>query len=288
MKLNYISKWGAKISLSNNDLFYLTNVDGMTAAATDIASIIIGGIDGDFINNVQAQPRGIIIDLRFKNGVNVEYATREILKTIKLKQTGTLEWTQNGKTKTIKGVVESVTMPRFENGVIMQIALHCGSPFWEDIADIVTEINQFIDLHYFTDDPFGQLYFTDEGQAFGLYDTSRTRTVENEGDVAVGMKIEVLALGTVTNPIIYDQNGNFFGVGYTEKPLVMQEGDTLIINTVAGNKYVELNGVNQLNKVKPRSTWLQLDAGKNEFAINSDDEGIDNMTFALSYRQRYI
>ena len=290
MELNYISKWGAKISLSNNNLFWLTNVDGLTYSTTDISAVVIGGIDGDSINNVQAQPRGIVLDLRIKSGVNVEAAKREILQTIKLKQKATLEWTQNNKTLTIQGVVESIEMPRFNNEVTMQVTLHCSQPFWEDLNEILTEINQFVNLHYFTTELGGMLYFQPEGRPLGEYDTSRTRSFINSGDVSVGMQIEVLALSSVTNPIIYDQNGNFFGVGYgTEtKQVVMQQGDKLIINTVAGNKYVELNGVNQLDKVKPQSTWLQLEAGQNEFSINSDDANVDNMIFTLSYKQRYI
>lgn len=288
MELTYISKWGASISLSNNVLFWLTNVDGLTWANSDIASIVIGGIDGDTINNIQAQPRGIICDFRIKNGVNVEAAKREILQTIKLKQKCTLEWTQNNRTLTIEGVVERVEMPRFDNGVTMQVAIHCGQPFWQDLTEIISEINEAIPLHYFTDYADDMLYFLEDGMPFGEIDMSRTRTVVNLGDVAVGMQIEVLAYKTVTNPIIYGQNGTFFGVGYGTKELVMNEGDKLIINTVAGNKYVTLNGDNVLDKVKPRSTWLQLDAGENEFSIDSADEDTDNMTFSLSYMQRYI
>lgn len=288
MELIYISKWGGTLDLVKNNLFWLTNVDGMTAAATDISSVVIGGIDGDTINNIQAQPRGIIFDLRIKQTANVEEAKREILRIVKLKQTCTLQWTQNNRPLTIKGVVDAVTMPRFTNGVTMQISIHCGQPFWEDLNEIVAEINDAINLFYFTDYDDDMLYFPEEGIPFGEYDTSRTRTFDNTGDVSVGMTIEVLAYKTVTNPIIYDANGNFFGVGYGSKSVIMYAGDILVINTQAGEKSVLLNGVSQLDKVKPRSTWLQLQAGENEFSINSDDAETDNMVFTLSYKQRYI
>ena len=288
MELQYISKWGASISLANNNLFVLTNVDGLTWADSDIASIIIGGIDGDSVNNIQARPRGIVFDFLVKNGINVEYAKRTILQTIKLKQQCKLVWTQNNRTWTIEGVVERIEMPRFDNGVTMQVAIHCGQPFWEDLDTIISEINEAIPLHYFTDYADDMLYFIEDGMPFGEIDMSRTRTIVNLGDVSVGMQIEVLAYKTVTNPIIYGEGGKFFGVGYGTKSLVMNEGDKLTINTVAGEKSVELNGVSVLDKVKPQSTWLQLDAGENEFSIDSSDEETDNMTFSLSYRQRYI
>lgn len=288
IELLFVSKWGGVLDLINSDLFVITNVDGMTAAATDISSVVIGGIDGDFINNIQAQPRGIIFDLRIKQGVNVEYAKRAVLEIVKLKQTCSLQWTQNNKTLTIKGVVDTVTMPRWNNEVTMQISIHCGQPFWEDLNEILAEISEAKNLHYFTDIEGDMLYFPETGIPLGEYDLSRTRKFFNAGDVAVGMIIEVLAVDTVTNPIIYDQNGNFFGLGYGSKSLTMYAGDKLIINTKTGEKSVTLNGVSQLDKIKPQSTWLQFAAGENEFSINSDDSSVENMIFSLIYRQRYI
>ena len=289
MELKYISKWGESLSLHNNEYFYLTDMDGMTRASTDISSIVIGGVDGDDVTNIQAVPRSIVMDFRIKSGVNVEDAKRAVLQVVKLKQQCTLEWTQNARTLTIQGIVDSVEMPRFNNEVTMQISLHCEQPFWQDVDQIINEINEAKPLHWFTATEGDMLYFEEVGRPLGEYDTSRTRIFVNAGDVAVGMIIEVIAYGTVTNPIIYDQYNNFFGVGYGTKSLTMQEGDVLTINTVKGQKTVTLNGTtNLLDKVKPQSTWLQLEAGANEFSVNSDDVAVNNMTFLLNYTQRYI
>ena len=115
MKLDYISARGDRLPLVNNDLFYLTNVDGMTIAGTSIASSTIGGADGDIVNNVQANVRQIVLDLRIRNGVDVEEAKRAVLRIVKIKQKGSLEWTQNDTTVTISGIVESIDMPRWNN-----------------------------------------------------------------------------------------------------------------------------------------------------------------------------
>lgn len=288
IELTYFSRWGGSLSLAHNSLFTLKNIDGLTWSATDISSIVIGGIDGDSINNIQAQPRDIVLDFLVKDGVNVEQAIRQILRTIKIKQSCELQWTQNGRTWRIYGVVDAIEVPRFNSNVTLQISIHCERPFWEELEDTEGEIDEFIDMHYFTDYPDEMLYFPADGIPFGEIDLRRTRVIENRGDVAVGMVIEVLAYDTVTNPIIYAENGTYFGVGYDTKPLVMSEGDRLIINTTVGEKSVELNGVNVLDKIKPSSTWLQLQAGENEFSINSDDDVTNNMAFTLSYRQRYV
>jgi hypothetical protein len=286
----FVSARGEAISLSANNDFYLTHIDGQTTASASLSSNVIGGVDGDTVNNMQADARPLIFDLRFKDGVDVEDAKRRLLRVIKLKQNGTVVWEQNGRTVEISGIVEKIDMPRWAKGIVMQVEMHCEQPFWEDIKDVVERISEAIDLHFFTDNSADMLYFTEEGIAFGEYDTTRAKNFYNEGDVSVGLEIDIVALATVTNPIIYDMNNNFFGVGYgtAEKQVVMHSGDKIVITTHRGKKSVTLNGVSIFNKIKPNSTWLQLATGDNRFAINSDDEALDNMTFSLIYKQRYV
>jgi hypothetical protein len=289
-KFDFISQRGDVLSLSANPDFILTHIDGQTSASASVSSNVIGGVDGDTVSNMQTEFRSLIFDLRIRSGVDVEEAKRRILRVIKLKQSGTVLWSQNNRTVSITGKVERIEMPRWANGIVMQIEMHCEQPFWEDIDEIVEQISEAINLHYFTDDPTDMLYFTDEGIVIGEYDLTRSKNFFNEGDVSVGIEIEILAVATVTNPIIYDSENNFFGVGYgtADKQVKMQSGDKIVITTHRGKKSVTLNGVSLFNKIKPNSTWLQLATGDNRFAINSDDDALDNMTFSLSYKQRYI
>lgn len=283
---------GEILNLWNNDLFFLVDQEGQTQANADISALTIGDIDGDLITNVRSQPRTIILTMRINPAVNVEEAKRAILKVVKLKQTGTILWSQNDRTVMISGIVESIDMPRWNEAVAMQITLHCQIPFWENVEETIQLINESIPLQYFTaiEDPTSSmLYFPDDGIVFSEYDTARSRTFENDGDVAVGMEIEIVAFDTVTNPIIYDGNGNFFGVGYGTKAVTLEAGDTIQISTVRGNLSVTKNRTtNLLNYIAPRSTWLQLQTGENTFRINSADESTDNMTFSITYKARYI
>lgn len=288
MQLDFISARGDILPLVNNKYFTITNIDGMTAATTSLSSNVISGLDGDTVNNAQAQPRGIVIDLRIRPEVNVEEAKREILKVVKLKQSGALIWTQNERTVTISGIVETVDMPRWNEAVTMQFSLYCSQPFWEDANYIISQISEAVDLHYFTANNTDMLFFPEEGLAFGEIDTIRTKRFFNAGDVAIGLEITIVALETVTNPIIYDQNGNFFGVGYESRPVVMHAGDAIKISTVRKHKSVTMNGVSLLDKIRPLSVWLQLETGDNIFTINSNDASFSNVNFNIQYKQRYI
>ena len=292
MNFEFENTRGELLNLWKNDLFYLVNGANQTQANADISAITLGGMDGDVPTSVRTQPRTITLTLRINPAVDVEYAKREILKVCKLKQSGILRWSQNGRTLEIKGIVETIDMPRWNNAVAMQITLHCSIPYWEDHDETIQQISDSIGLHYFTseDDPSSfMLFFPDEGIPFSEYDSSRTRSFYNDGDVAVGMNIEIVAFDTVTNPIIYDSEGNFFGIGYGTKQVTMAAGDVIKICTVRGKLSVTKNGSqNLMNYVVPRSTWLQLKTGENSFRIDSADAETDNMTFSLTYKQRYI
>lgn len=303
MTFDYISARGDRLPLATNELFVLVNVDGMTSVATSISSSKVANGDGDIVNNVQADPRPITIDLRIREGVNVEDAKRAILQVVKIKQRGSLEWKQNDRAVIISGIVENIELPRWTNAATMQISMYCSQPYWEDIDFVVQQISEAIDLHWFEDSAGGMLYFPAEGIPLGEYDTIRTKSFYNRGDVAVGLEISIVAFDTVTNPIIYDGRGNFFGLGYTtetpssnpqlgsalfSKPFYMEAGDHVVITTHKGNKTVRKNGVMVLDYIKPQSKWLQLEAGDNLFTINSDDDSLSNMTFSLEYKQRYV
>lgn len=289
MILEFISAKGEIMPLTGNQYFKLSNVDGITTASVNIASSTTPSLDGDIVNNTQVTPRSIVLDLAIER--EVEKAKRYILKYVKPKMTASLRMTQNERTTQISGVVEAIEMPRFTNLATMQITLHCSQPFWEDIEYSSQDIAEVIDLFYFTDneeseiedDEDNMLYFPEEGIPFGEYDANRTKVLTNDGDVEIGIEIHIVALGTVTNPVIGNYEGEYIGVDIT-----MQAGQEIIITTGKGEKKIELDGENKISKIREGSTWLQLRVGENEFTIDSDDEETGNMYFTVVYRQRYV
>lgn len=279
--LHYIGANGNDVDLFRNDYFELTNADGLTGVSSDISSSTTPSMDGDKVNNVRTQPRGIVLDLRVKNGVDVEEAKRYILHTIKPKQKGRLVFTQRGRAIDITGVVEAISMPRFGRGVVMQVSLYCSSPYWQDVENVLVEISRAISLHYFPIDENG-LAFPSDGIPFGEYDLNMTQTYTNDGDADCGMVISIIAIGDVTNPVIYKADGSYIGVNDS-----LVAGDELIINTNRGEKRITKNGTNVLNKIKSGSSFIQLDTGDNELTINSDS-GQGNMYFAITFKRRFV
>lgn len=82
MKFDYINSRGDVLSLINSENFILVNIDGQTAAASNISSVVTGGVDGDSVNSIQAQPRPLVLDLKILK--NVE-KTKENIRNCQVK-----------------------------------------------------------------------------------------------------------------------------------------------------------------------------------------------------------
>lgn len=281
-KLEFIGANGNIINLFDNPYYGITNIDGFTVADVEVASSTTASIDGDVINNLRVTPRTVVLDLKVKNNVNVETAKRWLLQTVKPKLPGRIRMTQDGRETELGGIVENIEMPRFTNGVICQVSLHCSVPYWQDVNYVLVEISRLIDLHYFPKDQ-GGLAFPSGGIPLGSYNLNNTQTYYNDGDAETGMLITIIALGDVVNPIIYDVTGAYIGVIDT-----MAEGDVIEINTNRGEKYVRKNGENIFSKIKSGSSFLQLAIGDNQLTVNADSGTQNNMYFMITFKRRFV
>lgn len=279
--LDIISKTGAAMPLFDNPYFILTDCDGLTRFTALLSASSVPGVDGDTVNNIQAQARTVNLYLRVRPGSVVEEMRDYVLSFIKPMQRTTLRLQTKNRLVDLVGICEAVEMPRFTNGVTMLITLHCEEPYWADTLSVVQEIGFLINMHYF---PPEGLAFPAEGIPFGVYDFNRTTAFVNAGDVPVGLHIEIVALSTVTNPTMYDVNtGEFMRLKTT-----MNASDSIVITTHKGNKTITHNGENIIDKLTLDSTWFLLETGENQFMIDSDDVLKNNVYFRITYKQRYV
>lgn len=281
--LDFISARGNILPLVNNPYFNLSRVDGLTRTNVALATSSIPSMDGDKVNNIQAQPRSIVLYLETKGGTNVEEAKRYATSFVKPKLPGTLRWKQNEREIEITGIVQALEMPRFSKKCVMQITLYCSEPYWADLGYLITELSNIVGMHYFPLNE-GGLAFPEEGIPFGVYERNHVKNYINEGDAASGMLITITTLTVATNPVLRNMvSGQYIGINDT-----LAAGDEVIISTYKGRKTITKNGVNIIDKIMPGSTFLQLDVGSNEFMIDSDDEEIANMYFTLTYKRLFV
>lgn len=284
MKLEFIAANGQVLDLLSNPLFKIANIDGLTSVNVALAKSTTAGVDGSVITGRRTEDRTIILDLVIDHW-RVESAVREILSYIKPKEQGQLRWTTATRSWVIPANVEVIDTPRTsEPPVHMQIDFTCPEPYWSDVDFIIGEVGDVIPAHYFTDDPSDQLFFTSEGQAFGIIDLEQSQTFVNEGDTSVGIIITIVALGTVINPKIYNLKGEFIGVNLT-----MSANQELVIDTRKMHKSIRLNGQNKLGSLIRGSTFLQMETGSNEFTILHDsDVDTGSCYFTIAYQPQHV
>ncbi len=276
-----ISPNNETLYLSNDVHFSLINIENQTLNENSISSLKVAGTDGDIINNVASNPRTITISLYLRG--NVEISKRYIMRYCKPKLNHVISWTQEKRTLLIDGILEAVTMPRWENGVIMQLKFYCPSPFWLDKDITSGELSDGVGLHYFTTEPNNQLAFYGDGIVMGAINTIHTQTFFNDGDVETGMTIDIFTQDGIVNPIIYADGGIFIGVNKTLAPR-----DHLEITTGKGEKDIKLHGVSIISDIMDGSIFPQMKVGENTFRIDSEGGQLNNVYMRLNYRKAYI
>jgi len=290
MQLTLINKNNQVLDLLNNrDKFILSAAEGLHGIETDIAESETPYTDGATIESVRALPRGIelVFTLRGNISASIDYFT----SIVKSKQFVTLREVEGERDITIKGVATVPPYSRMLQTCKITLSVYCGQPYWEDVAHLVEVISEYIDLLTFPQE--GQ-YFTEYGRPFGAIDTDLTKTFENKSDASVGMLIELVAMGDVVNPRISCSTGEQNG-WYMQLNLTLQANDELEINTVKGNKYITINGLDTYNGEPilnylewQGNEWLQLETGENTFSVTTKDGATNsNVYYSLIYKGRY-
>lgn len=269
---------GDEMPIFDNEYFQIVDIDGITLADVSVSSASIADGDGDVINAQSINPRSVTFTIQVRQGVNPEACKRYVSNFVKPKQPGSLFLSYRDRDMVLSGIIQSVSMPRFSNAVAMQFVLYCSQPLWENELAITSVISGMIDLHRWEIVPKFNADIV-----MGELMEANTSDVINDGDVAIGMKIQIVALGTVVNPrIMREETEEYFRVNVT-----MGEKDELTICTVRGEKTVDLNGENIIELVDRDSIWLQLEPGRNRLVIDDDNGGV-YMQVTLTARERYV
>jgi hypothetical protein len=256
---------------------------------TEIAESETPYTDGTTAESVKALPRGI--ELTFTLRGNIQSSIDYFTSIVKSKQYVTLREVNGERDITIKGIATIPPYSRMLRTCKLTLTVYCPQPYWEDVAYFVETISEAIDLLNF---PTEGQYFTITGRPFGLIDTNLTKSFTNKSDTAVGMLISILAMGEVINPRISCSTGEQNG-WYMQLNLTLQGDDELEINTVKGNKYITINGLDTyhgepiLNYLEWQGEeWLQIETGENTFSVTTEGgETNSNVHFSLVYKGRY-
>lgn len=277
-KLSVKNTNGNILEITNNPLYVITSITGLSPAAAIINTAANGANDGTIFNSSRVNQRNIVITIRLIR--DVEAARIALYSYFKTKQSCRLYYSNGSRDVYIDGYVESMQCDFFTQSEFMQISVICPNPFFRDVYESVSEMSLITPQFEF---PFS---IPAEGISFSTKNDVATADVYNGGDIVSGMNIELYANGGVTNPSVINANTlERFSLNYT-----MQAGDQIVIDTITGEKSVRLirygRSTNIINALGQNPNWLQLAIGKNTFTYSAND-GAENLSVKIKHTNLY-
>lgn len=256
----------------------ITSIEGLGTIEYDITTAKNAVGDGDTVTGSRIPARNIDIVANVKNAKNNQIERRNALAFFNPKHDFRVYITRNSETRWISAEIKRVKCPDKQpnRNVEISIALLCVDPhfyskdnFGKDIAAVKTT--------------FGFPYISPISKGFnvGVYNFAKQVKIENTGDTETFLTIQILALGEVENPKIFNDSA------YIRIVDSITSGDVIEIDLV--NNKVRKNGQNCIGKLDRTSsfTGMVLEVGDNIISFGADS-GDTNMKVVLYYNLRYL
>lgn len=154
------------------------------------------------------------------------------------------------------------------------------SDFGKDIAEIIP---MFAFPWYSAIGDIQEPMRVNKGAVVSRYKFARNVEIDNDGDVATGMRIVIRAMGTVINPSVR------LGDGWVRLKTTLKIGDVVEFNVVSKPPKVTLNGKNAMHLVDRESSILnlQIDVGTSTLEYDADD-GNQSMSVSVYWNKQYL
>lgn len=263
--------------------FLLAHVDGIYSSQEELAISENAMLDGGDYYGSRIPTRNIVLTVTDKPGARYAQANRDTLRSVFTKGSkGTLIYKEDDSERAIDYYVESIKPGSKRLSII---SLLCPDPYFYDVeysrATVSTWIPDFEFPHEFQAD----------GEELGHKIDSRIVHIEGTSPNPVGMIINIMANGQVTNPIIVKlTSGERIKLGDSIHPFSMQYGDLVRIITEDGRKNVTLirDGIEEsINQyMSEDSEFFQITYGNNAIGYDAGD-GVGNISLEILYRNRY-
>lgn len=254
-----------RVELTHNVNYSIIEIDGLYPPSSTINTSEISLYDGARFTSSKVDMRQLEIQIAIER--DAERNRIALYRVIKTKKYIKIYYQNGVRDVYIEGYISDMNIDYFANKQTVTISILCPEPYFKDAQEIIDGISSIIDNFTF---PFA--ITATEKIPLGYYDDILELNAINEGDVACGMIIEILASGEVINPAIFNRETTEF----IRLKTMLQRGDVVYINTAQGQKSVQLlragKYINLFNSIDQGSTWLQLEPGDNVFTYQADGE----------------
>lgn len=270
---------GNSIELTQNESNYqVIDVEGLAPPKAQLYTNAVASMDGEKFKSSKLDMRNLVLTVKI-NG-DAEANRINLYKYFGAGKWCKVYYKNGSRDVFIEGYVETIECPLFTINQQMQVSIICPTPYFKSAEIIYTDIS--ITVAGFTF-PFT---IDETGVIISQLIPNKVTSVINDGEFETGVEIKMRALADgITTPVIYNADtGEFLSVS-----VILNKGDILRINTNKGSKSIVkiVDGVevNIINYLEYGSTWLQLEAGINNFTY--DAGGAQWLEVIFEYHHQY-
>lgn len=274
----------------------ISNVEGLGPVTATINTTDVSMMDGALFNSARLGTRNIVLSLMFLWNPLIEDSRLKTYQYFPVKKRVKLEFETDRRTCYSYGYVESNEPEIFSEQESTQISIICPDPFFYKSGDVV---NISLSSHA----PLFEFPFENPNAGtpignhieFGDITPMTDRNIYYEGEVDIGITVNLFGRGSVGNVSIYNvTTGDIMTIDVSRIQAATGQafgnGDQIILNTIPGQKSARLlrSGVyyNIMNSIAPGSKWFVLQHGDNQFSITAVS-GIQNLEASIEYRIAY-
>lgn len=284
--------YSAKIQKINGDTMILTgdepayqviSIQGLNPPSAQINVTPLYNVDGARFNSAKLQTRNIVLTIRI-NG-EVEKNRLRLYQYFRTKEWCVFYYRNDSVDVSIQGYVESVECNIFSRSELAQISILCPYPYFQALAQEIADSDGITSVFVF---PFT----INLGEPVVISsidpDSEGYMDVFNSSETDTGFTMEVEFRSNA---------GSFSATNVTSGEELnltydFEDGDSVIINTVKGQKSITLQrGAERTNiftSLQPGSVFPQLMAGLNRFDFKVDGVQDDQAVFVvIKYNNLY-
>jgi hypothetical protein len=275
--------------------FLIQEISGLGPSKANINSTELSTTDGSVYNSSRLNSRNIVLTLKLMAKPTVEDIRQLSYKYFPIKKRLKLTIETDNRICETYGYVESNEPNIFSNLESTQISIVCPDPYFYSAGEDGNTVTILSGIESIFEFPFSNESYDENVINISEVITSRSQSIEYNGDSEIGISIYIHAIGTVNNLIIYNLTtrenmriDNSRLVSLTGSGII--EGDDIFIRTVKGQKSITLlrNGIftNIINCLGVNANWFQLSKGSNVFMFDAE-EGRTNLYFRIENQTVY-
>lgn len=301
--INYLGE-SLELELSKPDKtgLYIKKIDGLGPVTAQINMTELSSADGSVYNSARLQSRNIVISFGLMFNPMIEDMRHLLYRWFPLKKQVTVLVETDRRLLYTTGYVEKNDPDIFSKEETQQVSILCPTPWWNGFG---SNRSDFYSVTKGFEFPFKNDSLEDKLITFGDISNFSEVVVDYLGEAETGMVIEIHCLkgfslgwsGCGIKLIKKDTNEQLY-LSFQHQTSTVQEilaGDSFIISTVKGDKYVvrRRNGkdVNAINMMGRPTDWIQLSPGLNTFKLDMDLPGasvsVSDFQVSFSYNAIY-